>query len=152
MIISPLIYPLVEVILFLQALGSILPSVCLWWRLKWRGMARQSPSQNPACKLSLFSGVPSLQPYKLYTARLLCPWYSLGKNTGGGLPCPTPRDLPNPGIKPTSLTSVASAGRFFTTDTTWEAPLNTSTQLILERKNICGLKLHVMDRLSLNNV
>ena len=28
----------------------------------------------------------------------------------------------------------------------------TSTQLILERKNICGLKLHVMDRLSLNNV
>ena len=28
----------------------------------------------------------------------------------------------------------------------------TSTQLILERKNICGLTLHVMDRFSLNNV
>ena len=38
-----------------------------------------------------------------------------------GLPCPSPRDLPNPGIKPTSLTSPALAGRFFTTSTTWEA-------------------------------
>ena len=33
-----------------------------------------------------------------------------------------PGDLPNPGIEPTSLTSPALAGRFFTTSTTWEAP------------------------------
>ena len=33
---------------------------------------------------------------------LLCPWDSPGKNTGVG--CPPPRDLPNPGIKPMSLT------------------------------------------------
>ena len=32
-----------------------------------------------------------------------------------GLPCPPPGDLPNPGIEPTSLTSPALAGRFFTT-------------------------------------
>ena len=32
-----------------------------------------------------------------------------------GLPCPPPGDLPNPGIKPTSLTSPALAGGFFTT-------------------------------------
>jgi len=38
------------------------------------------------------------------------------------LPCPPPRDLPNPGIEPTSLTSPALAGGFFTTSTTWEAP------------------------------
>ena len=38
-----------------------------------------------------------------------------------GLPGPPPRDLPNPGIKPTSLTSPALAGTFFTTSTTWEA-------------------------------
>ena len=38
-----------------------------------------------------------------------------------GLPFPSPRDLPNPGIKPTSLTSPALAGRFFTISTTWEA-------------------------------
>ena len=37
-----------------------------------------------------------------------------------GLPCPPPRDLPNPGIKPASLTSPVLAGRFFTTSTTWE--------------------------------
>ena len=34
-----------------------------------------------------------------------------------GLPCPAPGDLPDPGIKPTSLTSPTLAGRFFTTST-----------------------------------
>ena len=38
-----------------------------------------------------------------------------------GLPCPPPGDLPDPGIKPTSLMSPALAGGFFTTSTTWEA-------------------------------
>ena len=38
-----------------------------------------------------------------------------------GLPCPPPGDLPNPGIKPTSLRSPALAGRFFTACATWEA-------------------------------
>ena len=36
-----------------------------------------------------------------------------------GLPCPLPEDLPNPGIKPTSLMSPAMVGRFFTTSATW---------------------------------
>ena len=39
-----------------------------------------------------------------------------------GLPCPPPGDLPNPGVKPTSLLSPALAGGFFTTGATWEAP------------------------------
>ena len=34
----------------------------------------------------------------------------------GGLPCPPPGDLPNPGIEPMSLASPALAGGFFTTD------------------------------------
>ena len=34
-----------------------------------------------------------------------------------------PGDLPDPGIKRTSLTSAALAGRFFITSTIWEAPL-----------------------------
>ena len=38
-----------------------------------------------------------------------------------GLPLPSPRDLPNVGIKAMSLTSPALAGRFFTTSATWEA-------------------------------
>ena len=41
---------------------------------------------------------------------------------GGGLPCPPPGDLPDPGIEPASLMSPALAGRFFTTIATWEAP------------------------------
>ena len=38
-----------------------------------------------------------------------------------GLPCPPPRDLPDPGIEHTSLTS-ALAGRSFTSIAFWEAP------------------------------
>ena len=38
-----------------------------------------------------------------------------------GLPRPPPGDLPDPGIKPTSLTSSALAGESSTTSVTWEA-------------------------------
>ena len=38
-----------------------------------------------------------------------------------GLPCPPPGDLPDPGTEPASLMSLALAGGFFTTSTTWEA-------------------------------
>ena len=48
------------------------------------------------------------------------------------LPCPPSRDLPDPGIKPTSLTSPALAAGLFTTITTWE----TQTGLL-------GLKLYL---------
>ena len=39
-----------------------------------------------------------------------------------GLTCPPPGELPNPGIKPASLISLALAGGFFTTSAIWEAP------------------------------
>ena len=39
-----------------------------------------------------------------------------------GLPCPSPGDLPHPGMEPESLMSPALAGGFFATNTTWEAP------------------------------
>ena len=38
-----------------------------------------------------------------------------------GWPFPPPVDLPDQGIEPTSLMSLALAGGFFTTSTTWEA-------------------------------
>ena len=38
-----------------------------------------------------------------------------------GLPCPTPGDLPNQGIKSVSLASPALAGSFFISSTSWEA-------------------------------
>ena len=43
-----------------------------------------------------------------------------------GLPFPTPGDLPDSGIKPTSLESPALAGGFFTTSATWEARVQPS--------------------------
>ena len=39
-----------------------------------------------------------------------------------GLPCPTPGDLPDPGMEPVSLISPDFAGGFFITSATWEAP------------------------------
>ena len=41
-----------------------------------------------------------------------------------GLPCPPLGNLPDLAIEPASLTSPALAGGFFTTRTTWEAPLS----------------------------
>ena len=39
---------------------------------------------------------------------------------GGGLRCPPPGNFPNPGITPSSLSSLALSGRFFTTSAPWE--------------------------------
>ena len=39
-----------------------------------------------------------------------------------GLPYPSPGDLPDPGIKPESLRTLALTNGFFTTSATWEAP------------------------------
>ena len=55
------------------------------------------------------------------THQLLCPWDYPGKNTGVGLPFPSPGDLPDPGIEPTSLRSPALAGGLSTISITWEA-------------------------------
>ena len=40
-----------------------------------------------------------------------------------GLPCPSPGNLPDPGIEPVSLTSRVLAGGFFTVSAIWEALL-----------------------------
>ena len=49
-----------------------------------------------------------------------------------GLPCPPPGNLPDPGIKPESLTSPALAGEFLTTSPTWEVQtLHLRCQLLL---------------------
>jgi len=38
------------------------------------------------------------------------------------LPCPSPGDPPDPGIKPASLAFPVLVGGFFTTSATWEVP------------------------------
>ena len=42
-------------------------------------------------------------------ARLLCPWGFSRQEYWSGLPCPSPGDLPNPGIKPRSSTLQADS-------------------------------------------
>ena len=54
------------------------------------------------------------------------------------LPCPPPGDLPEPGIKPVSLTSPALAGGFFTTSS-WEAHYGPDALYCLELRNDFGL-------------
>ena len=50
-----------------------------------------------------------------------------------GLPFPSPGDLPDPEIEPTSLMSPALAGGFFNTSASWEEP-NTSQVTVTEMK------------------
>ena len=55
-----------------------------------------------------------------------------------GQPCPPPRDHPDPGIEPVSLTSPALAGGFFTTSATWESPLVGSARSVLKSEKLLG--------------
>ena len=47
-----------------------------------------------------------------------------------GLPMPSPGDLPDPGMEPTSLSSPALAGRLFTTSATWQQPVQFSYSVV----------------------
>ena len=62
------------------------------------------------CVLSCLSNPPGSPVQRILQARML-EWVAM----------PLPGDLPNPGIKSTSLTSLTLAGMFFTTITTPEA-------------------------------
>ena len=62
----------------------------------------RSQSQNACCLIAKLC-LTLLLSRGLQPTRLLCPWDFPGKNTGVGLPFPSPGDLANPGIKPSSL-------------------------------------------------
>ena len=75
-----------------------------------------------ACMLSQ---VRLLQPHGLQTTRFL--WWDLENGIFQArileqVAISHSRDLPDPGIEPSSLESPALAGGFFTTSATWEAP------------------------------
>ena len=73
-----------------------------------------------ACVLSPFSCVQLL--VTLWTVAHQAP-LSMGfsrQEYWSGWPCPPPGDLPNPGIKPMSLSPALTDG-FFTTSATWDA-------------------------------
>ena len=65
------------------------------------------------CMLSHFSHVQLFSA--LWTVAHQAPLSTEFSNQDwSGLPCPPPRDIPYPGIKPISLVSYALAGGFFT--------------------------------------
>ena len=74
------------------------------------------------CVKSLQSCLTLCDPMVLWTVvfRLLCPWGFSRQEYWSGLSCPPPGDLPDPGIKPSSLMSPALASGFFTTSATLE--------------------------------
>ena len=82
-------------------------------RVKWTRAKRRR-----SCMLSHFSLV-SLWPYELYPTRLLCPWGFSRQECWSSLPCSSPEDLPNPGIKTVSLMSPILAEGFFTTNVSY---------------------------------
>ena len=49
----------------------------------------------------------SLGPHGLWSTKLLCPWGFSRQQYWSGLPCPSPGDLPNPGIECRSPTTQA---------------------------------------------
>ena len=53
-----------------------------------------------------------------------------------GWPFPSPGDLPNPGIEPTSLKSPALEGRFLTTNASWEAPQKVESMSLIGRRDV----------------
>ena len=57
-----------------------------------------------SCKDTLSCSVVcnSFGPHGPQSARLLCPWGFSRQESWGGLSCPPPGDLPNPGIEPRS--------------------------------------------------
>ena len=61
-------------------------------------------------------------------ARLLCPWGFSRQEYWSGLPCPSPGDLPNPGIKPRSSTLQADS-------LPSEPPGNPKSTILLFKKN-----------------
>ena len=70
--------------------------------------------------LSHFSRVQLFGTHGLQPARLLVHGI-FPQEYWSGLPCPTPGDLPDPGIEPVSLAFPALTGTFLTTSDTREA-------------------------------
>ena len=78
-----------------------------------------------AFMLGCFSVVRLCNPVDLHTPLLM--GFSR-QEYWSGLPFPTPGDLSNCGIEPSSLMSPALAGRFFATSATWEAHIGTESE------------------------
>ena len=86
-------------------------------------MIRDKSLLNTVCVLSRFSHVQLFVTLWTITHHAPLSTEFSREEYWSGLPCLSPMDLPNPGIQSASLMSPALAGRFFTTNATWEAKI-----------------------------
>ena len=107
--------------------GVSLPSLIMCVSLLQRWLQE---SLRPLCNVTLLLPSGCAQPLSLvrlfatpWTVACQAPLFMgfSGQEYWRGVSIPTPRDLPNPGIKFMSLASPALAGGFFTTSATWSA-------------------------------
>ena len=116
-----------------------------WLYLPWP--SPEPPSIPPlqvciACVWSHFSCVCLFAT--LWTVAYQAPLSMVSREKcWSGLPCPSPGNLPNPGIKPTSLMSSALTCRFFTSSGTWETPVALMVPYLpgphLQRVDFCSI-------------
>ena len=71
------------------------------------------------CVLSCFSHVKLFVTLWIVAHQDPLSWDSPSQNTGVGCQCPSPGDLPDPGIKLACLMSPALASEYFITSATW---------------------------------
>ena len=60
------------------------------------------PALGGMCRAALTQSGRTLRLHRLYPSRLLCPWGFSRQEYWGGLPCPSPGDLPDSEIEPRS--------------------------------------------------
>ena len=76
---------------------------------KWKSCCWVILLSDSLCVLSRPGMSKSLRPHALQSAMILCPWGFSRPEYWSGLPCFSPGNLPNPGIKPRSSTFQADS-------------------------------------------
>ena len=122
--------------------GSRLSETANWWFMHGFGgqPAKFRSKLSLTCAMLSHSVMSdSLWPHGLHPARLLCPWDSPGKILECvAMPSSRGSSQPRDQSPGSSLVSPALAGRFFTTNTTWEAPYLPRWSLNIQKfKNAC---------------
>ena len=79
---------------------------------------RDPSNHSKSCMLSHFSHVQLFVTLWTIACQAPLPMGFSRQEYWSALPCPSPGDLPDPGIKPMSPVSPAPAGEFFTTSAT----------------------------------
>ena len=109
------------------------PTYCNWAFVYNNKKIQHAATETMLCAKSLQSCPTLCDPMDVAHQAPLSVRFS-GKNTGVGCCASPPGNLPDPGIKPASLTFPALAGRFFTTSATWQLRPGTAKWIIEKKK------------------